>query len=55
MAENVSGKVQANEKTLEQEALNYYNDGMKGKVIPQNHEHNARKEGFARKEQHRNN
>ena len=43
------------ETAIEKEALHAYNESMSNKVEPQNHEHNARKEGFARKEKNQNN
>lgn len=42
------------EKRIEEQARNTYNDSLSGKIENQNHEHNARKEGFSRKEQNRN-
>ncbi len=55
MANECSGKVNSKEKAIEQENLNTYNASMSGKVEPQNEHHNARKEGFARKEMNLNN
>lgn len=43
------------EKKIEEAALNAYNESLSHKVKPQNKEHNARMEGFARKEEHLNN
>ena len=42
-------------KAVEKENLQAYNESVNNKVEPQNHEHNARMEGFARKEQNMNN
>lgn len=55
MSNEYNKKETCREKRLEEAALNAYNESMSNKVVPQNQEHNARKEGFARKEEHRNN
>lgn len=39
------------EKALEKASLKAYNESMSNKVEPQNQEHNARAEAFARNEQ----
>lgn len=43
------------EERIEKAARNAYDESMSGKVENQNQHHNARKEGFARKEMNRNN
>ena len=43
------------EERIEKVARNAYDESMSGKVENQNQHHNARKEGFARKEMNRNN
>ena len=55
MSNQYSGKVDMKEKAIEQDNLNSYNESVSGKVKPQNQHHNARKEGFARKERNQNN
>ena len=55
MSEQNSNKSKSSEKAKEAVALNTYNESMSGKVENQNQHHNARKEGFTRKEQNRNN
>ena len=42
------------EKEIEKESLKTYNETMSNKIENQNKTHNARKEGFARKEENRN-
>lgn len=55
MSNQSSSNSKAKEKSKEKEALNAYNESMSGKVENQNQQHNARKEGFSRKEQNWNN
>lgn len=55
MSNENNKKETSREKRLEKAALKAYNESISNKVEPQNHEHNARKEGFARKEEHWNN
>lgn len=51
MSKECCNETKNKEKALEKEALKAYNESMSNKVMPQNMEHNARAEGFARKEQ----
>ena len=55
MSEQNSNKSKSSEKAKEAAALNAYNESMGGKIENQNKTHNARKEGFARKEENWNN
>ena len=55
MSDQSSNHSKSKEKAKEKVAFNVYNESMSGKVENQNQHHNARKEGFSRKEQNRNN
>lgn len=54
MSELYSSKFDSKKEAVEQDNLRTYNQDMSGKVENQNHSHNARKEGFARKERNQN-